>query len=106
MTIIANEFVNFISVDDKGWINALNDIYDEDIYKYRTKNMGEDILVGPYTVLLGALTNEVATDMQSPTLYLLALHVARCSSMENVVGLIHTQSHGLILHNEKHGTVA
>jgi hypothetical protein len=64
MTIIANEFINFISVDDKGWINALNDIYDEDIYKYRTKNMGEDILIGPYIVLLGALTNEVASDMQ------------------------------------------
>jgi hypothetical protein len=64
MTIIANEFINFISIDDKGWINALNDIYDEDIYRYRTKNMGEDILVGPYIVLLGALTNEVASDLQ------------------------------------------
>lgn len=64
MTIIANEFINFISIDAGGWINALNDIYDEDIYKYRTKNMGEDILVGPYIVLLGALTNEVASDLQ------------------------------------------
>jgi hypothetical protein len=64
MTIVANEFINFISIDDKGWINALNDIYDEDIYRYRTKNMGEDILVGPYIVLLGALTNEVASDLQ------------------------------------------
>src|SRR6266498_2223605 len=64
MTIIANEFINFISVDDKGWINALNDIYDEDLYRYRTKNMGEDILLGPYIVLLGALTNEVASDLQ------------------------------------------
>lgn len=64
MTIIANEFINFISIDDKGWINALNDIYDEDLYKYRTKNMGEDILIGPYIVLLGALTNEVASDLQ------------------------------------------
>jgi hypothetical protein len=64
MTIIANEFINFISVDDKGWINALNDIYDEDVYRYRTKNQGEDILVGPYICLLGALTNEVASDLQ------------------------------------------
>jgi hypothetical protein len=64
MTIIANEFINFISIDDKGWINALNDIYDEDLYRYRTKNMGEDILIGPYIVLLGALTNEVASDLQ------------------------------------------
>jgi len=64
MTIIANEFINFISIDDQGWINALNDIFDEDVYRYRTKNMGEDILVGPYIVLLGALTNEVASDLQ------------------------------------------
>jgi hypothetical protein len=64
MTVIANEFINFISVDDHGWINALNDIYDEDIYRYRTKNQGEDILVGPYIVLLGALTNEIASDLQ------------------------------------------
>lgn len=64
MTIVANEFVNFISLDEKGWINALNDIYDEDVYRYRTKNMGEDILVGPYIVLLGALTTEVSSDLQ------------------------------------------
>lgn len=64
MTIIANEFVNFISLDERGWINGLNDIYDEDVYKYRTKNMGEDILVGPYIVLLGALTTEVSSDLQ------------------------------------------
>lgn len=64
MTIIANEFVDFISLDDKGWINALNNIYDEDVYHYRTKNMGEDSLVGPYIVLLGALTTEVSSDLQ------------------------------------------
>jgi hypothetical protein len=64
MTIVANEFINFISIDANGWINALNDIYDEDLYRYRTKNMGEDVLIGPYIVLLGALTNEVASDLQ------------------------------------------
>jgi hypothetical protein len=64
MTIIANEFVNYISLDERGWINALNDIYDEDVYHYRTKNAGEDTLVGPYIVLLGALTTEVSSDLQ------------------------------------------
>ena len=64
MTVIANEFINFISLDEKGWVNALNDIYDEDDYKYRTKNMGEDNLIGPYIVLLGALTTEVSSDLQ------------------------------------------
>lgn len=64
MTIIANEFVNFISMDAPGWISALNDIYDEDVYRYRTKHQGDDQLVGPYICLLGALTNEVASDLQ------------------------------------------
>lgn len=64
MTIIANEFVNFIGKDEKGWMNALNDIYDEDNYEYRTKNCGEDNLLGPYIVLLGALTTDVSADLQ------------------------------------------
>lgn len=64
MTIIANEFINFISLDQQGWVNSLNDIYDEDMYHYRTKNMGEDTLIGPYIVLVGALTTEVSSDLQ------------------------------------------
>lgn len=64
MTIVANEFINFISLDQQGWVNALNDIYDEDKYHYRTKNMGEDTLIGPYIVLIGALTTQVSADLQ------------------------------------------
>lgn len=64
LTIIANEFVNFIGMNQQGWINALCDIYDEDAYTYRTKNMGEDILMGPYITLLGALTTDVSADLQ------------------------------------------
>jgi hypothetical protein len=64
MTIVANEFINFISMNQVGWINALNDIYDEDKYEYRTKNKGEDNLIGPYIVFLGALTTEVSSDLQ------------------------------------------
>jgi hypothetical protein len=64
MTIIANEFINFIGLNQQGWTNALNDIYDEDRYEYRTKNKGEDNLIGPYIVLLGALTTEVSSDLQ------------------------------------------
>ncbi len=64
LTITANEFINFISMDDKGWINALNDIYDEDRYVYRTKNMGTDNLVGPYICMYGGLTTDIANDMQ------------------------------------------
>lgn len=64
MTIIANEFVNFISKDREGWCGALNDIYDEDKYEYRTKNKGEDLLVGPYIVILGALPTDISHDLQ------------------------------------------
>lgn len=64
MTIIANEFVNFISQNQTGWVAMLNDIYDEDHYHYRTKGKGEDVLPGPYIVLLGALTTDVSADLQ------------------------------------------
>lgn len=64
MTIIANEFIDFISIDDKGWINALNNIFDEPVYHYRTKNQGEDVLTGPYIVMFGGLTTQVSTNMQ------------------------------------------
>lgn len=64
ITIIANEFANFIQNNQPGWILALCDIYDEDKYEYRTKNQGEDNLIGPYVCLLGAITTDVASDMQ------------------------------------------
>jgi hypothetical protein len=64
MFIIANEFINFISKNMEGWTALLNDIYDEDKYEYRTKNKGEDNLIGPYICLLGALTTEVSSDLQ------------------------------------------
>lgn len=64
MTIIANEFVNFISKGQESWTGALNDIFDEDKYEYRTKNQGEDILVGPYIVILGALTTDISHELQ------------------------------------------
>jgi hypothetical protein len=68
MTIIANEFVNFISKDREGWTGALNDIYDEDKYEYRTKNKGEDLLIGPYIVILGALTTDVSHTLQKASI--------------------------------------
>lgn len=64
MTIMCNEFINFIGPDPDGWLSALNDIYDEDIYGYRTKGQGEDNLVGPYIVFLGNLTTDVSNKLQ------------------------------------------
>lgn len=64
VTLIANEFVNFISLMPPEWIGVLNDIYDRDVYHYRTKGGGEDIIVGPYVSLLAALTTDISNDMQ------------------------------------------
>lgn len=63
MTIIANEYIDFISKNPEGWTNLLVNIYDEDNYGYRTKNQGEDFILGPYFVLLGALTTEISADL-------------------------------------------
>lgn len=62
--ILANEFINFISTDDKNWISGLNDIFDQDIFRYSTKNKGTNVVHGPYVVMLAALTNEGASEMQ------------------------------------------
>ena len=64
MTILANEFIDFISKNQEGWTSMLNNIYDEDKYDYRTKGKGEDILVGPYIVLLGAIPTEIQKKLQ------------------------------------------
>lgn len=63
MTIVANEYIDFISKNPEGWTNLLNNIYDEDRYSYATKNQGQDDLLNPYMVLLGALTTEVSSDL-------------------------------------------
>jgi hypothetical protein len=65
ITIIANEFVNFINKAPENWIAFLNDVYDQDNYTYRTKTQGADNLIGPYVGLIGALTTEVSSDLQN-----------------------------------------
>lgn len=64
ITIVANEFIDFISKNQEGWTSMLNNIYDEDKYDYRTKNVGEDVLIGPYVVLLGAIPTETQKKLQ------------------------------------------
>jgi hypothetical protein len=63
MTIIANEYIDFISKNPEGWTNLLNNIFDEDKYDYGTKNQGQDVIINPYMVMLGALTTEVSSDL-------------------------------------------
>jgi len=64
MTIVANEFIDFIRNNPEAWTGFLNNVYDEDFYKYRTKNMGTDVLVGPYVVVLGAIPTDVSKKLQ------------------------------------------
>ena len=48
VTIIANEFVNFINKAPENWIHLLNDIYDTDKrFSYFTKNQGQDTINRP-----------------------------------------------------------
>lgn len=64
MTIRANEFTNFIGMDQEGWMGMLNDISDRDSYTYRTKGQGEDVLQAPYICLFGGLPTETSHDLQ------------------------------------------
>lgn len=62
--IMANEFINYISLMPPEWINVLNDIYDRDYYPYRTLNQGTINVTGPYVTMLAALTTEISNDLQ------------------------------------------
>lgn len=64
MNIVGNEFTNFISADELGWMNMLNDIFGQDRYMYRTKGQGTDILEGPHINVLAGLPTEMSHDLQ------------------------------------------
>jgi hypothetical protein len=64
MTILANEFINFIHIKPENWISTLNDIYEGGDYGYRTKNAGEDWLTNPYITLFGAIPTDVQKKLQ------------------------------------------
>lgn len=64
MTIVGNEFTNFISADEAGWMNMLNDIFMQDRYLYRTKGQGTDIIEAPFICVLAGLPTEMSHDLQ------------------------------------------
>lgn len=63
LLVVANEFVDFIRVNSAAWTGFFNNIYDEDVYSYRTKQ-GFATLHGPYLSLLGALPTEISAQLQ------------------------------------------
>ena len=60
LSIFANELINLINSGGNpiGMIDFFTDIWDQDVYKVETKNMGNDIINGPYISILGCLTPE------------------------------------------------
>lgn len=65
MTIVANEFIDFIRTNPETWTGFLNNIYDkEGGYTYRTKGCGTNILIGPYMCLIGAIPTDVSKSLQ------------------------------------------
>lgn len=64
MTIVGNEFTNFISMDEMGWMNMLNDIFGQNHYTYRTKGQGTDSIEHPHICILAGLPTEMSHDLQ------------------------------------------
>jgi hypothetical protein len=68
MVITANEFVDMIRSSKETWTGFLCNIYDENLYSYRTKNMGSDVIEGPYICLLGAVPTDISKDLQAASI--------------------------------------
>lgn len=64
MTIVANEFIDFIRSNPEVWTGFLCNIYDQDFYSYDTKNSGSDRIIGPYIVFVGAIPTDVSKKLQ------------------------------------------
>lgn len=63
ISIFAGEFISFISMDPYGWITFLTTIYHEDVHEVKTKNKGNDLLMGPYITMLGCLTPDTQQNL-------------------------------------------
>jgi len=54
--VFANEWVHFIAVNPTGMIDFLTEIWDQQVYDAKTKNMGNDLIIGPCIPILGCMT--------------------------------------------------
>lgn len=100
--IKANEFINFIANDPIGWITTLNDIYDQDFFGYRTKNMGQDQISGPCITLLGALPTETSQELQKA--HIIASGFARRTIFQYGERKFH-EPHAIIHHDQSKETL-
>jgi len=64
-SIFVGELVSFIGVDPHAWVVFLTDVFDEEVHEVKTKNKGEDLIIGPYVTMFGCLTPDISQQMQT-----------------------------------------
>lgn len=70
LTIFADEMSVFVKKGDQDFIGALNMMYNTmSVFRYSTKNMGENVIVNPYVnILCGTTPDWIAKNMQEDLL--------------------------------------
>lgn len=65
LSMFASEIVTTLSAGGNplGFIEFLTDVWDREIFEYKTKNQGTDVIVGPFITLLGCMTPEQTESM-------------------------------------------
>lgn len=58
-SIFATEWVHFIASNPVGMLDFFTTVWDQQVYDARTKNMGNDLIVGPTFPILGCMTPEI-----------------------------------------------
>ena len=65
LSLFASEIVTTLAVggNPQGFIEFLTDIWDRELFEYRTKGGGTDLIQGPYITILGCMTPEQTDQM-------------------------------------------
>lgn len=48
-----------------GMVEFLTDVWDQDVFEVKTKNKGNDHIIGPYVTMLGCLTTETMSNLMN-----------------------------------------
>lgn len=57
--IFATELTQFIAINPLGMLDFLTTVWDEPVYEVKTKNKGNDYVVGPYITMCACMTPEL-----------------------------------------------
>jgi len=55
-TVFVTEFSQFVGAGGLHMVDFLTTVYDQDFYEYKTKNKGNQLIVGPFLTMLGCTT--------------------------------------------------